>query len=532
MDSLIWDVRYALRTLLKSPGFTIVAVLVLAIGIGATTAIFSVVDALLLRPLSFRDPDRVVVVHSWQPSEADPDHIEPVSIPDYHSIHDRASTFENLAAQRWSSVALERGGIRRRRSRRCGSPSSGFASSTAPSSSAGRSPSTRRRRDGGQIVLSHALWQGRFDSDPNVIGTKVNVDGEPSEVIGVMSKDYFDDTQAELWVLSDFDAPEKDRGVRSVGVVGRLKQGVDLRTARADIDALAVRLSREYPETNSTVSLHVVPFQELQSRDSRAAVLIMLGAIVLVLIIGCANVANLMLARTSGRRAEIAVRVALGATPARIVRQLVTESVVRALGAAGVGRVLAAWGIDLLVAGFVPYYLTHAGRAAIDARALGVSTLVSLGTAMAFGLFPALDAARADVQAGLKQAGAKASAGMASRRLRSALVVAELALALVLVAGAGILVKSFERLTHVERGFDAHGVAFFRASLTPARYPTEERRTAFVEAVLDRLRAIPGVQAVAASGAAPIMLGGRGYFDIEGPTVSSAATSRSADSTR
>lgn len=499
MESFLRDVRFAWRQLVKSPGFSAIVILVLATGIGATTATFSVVDALLLRPLPHRAPERIVAVQG-RSALGEPQRLSP---PDYRSLRDSATCFESLAAATSVAFNLLEGDT----------PTRIWSFQVTPNffevldgrPLLGR---TFARGEGARganrtAVIGYRLWQGSFGSNPNIVGRRINLSGEPYTVIGVMPKDYVDGAFADLWVPSDYDDPTEGRDQRYLGNVGRLKAGVSVAAASAEVAAIAQRLSVEFPPTNAGVGARVAPFRELLTRDVAPAALMVLVAIAVLLLIACANVATLLLARGASRQTEIAVRAALGATPGRIVRQLLTESAVLALLAGALGLLLASWGVDFLVAGLAPN-VSYARLAGVDARAFAFTAAVSLVTALGFGLIPAIEASRRDLQTSLKEGGARATASGRQGRARGALIVAEIALSLALCAGAGVLAKRVRLLAGADPGLDPHGVSVFMVELSSARYRSPEAQQRFAEQALATIRAVPGVTSLAAVNNVPM----------------------------
>ncbi len=510
METLLQDVRFALRSFARAKTFSVTTIALLALAIGACTAMFSVVDALLFRPLPFRDPDRLVFVQEGQP--AVPRNQGP-SAPDFHAFHDRATSFESMAAINFARMTLLEGEAAE--AVVGAQVSSDYFRVLDGAPLLGRVFAEGDREAESLVVLGHGLWQRRFGSDRGIIGRRINLGGKPYAVVGVMPKDYVDGTWVDLWMLSDFAIDEAERGRHGTGTVARLKPGVSLAAADAEIAELERRLAEEHPATNAGVTTRVVPFHGELVRNTRTPVLLLSFATALVLLIACANVASLLLARASARRGEIAIRAALGATEGRIVRQLLTESALLALAGGALGLGLAAWAIDLLVAGLARY-IPHAQRAAIDGRTLAFTLSISIVTALAFGLVPARRAARRDLRAALAESGARTSADRRANLLRSALVALEIALALVLLSGAGVLLKSFERLMSVDRGFDARGVTLFETRLQGDRFPDDARRRAFADAVLEKIAALPGVESAAAMTEAPLRGDASGTFEIEG----------------
>jgi putative ABC transport system permease protein len=508
VGNLRQDVRFALRGFRRNPGFTAVAVGVLALGIGANSAIFSVVNAVLLRPLGYREPERIMTVL---------DHGRgPLSPANFLDLRAQSKTFERLAAaQAWGGTLTG-----------SGAPEAfGGLQVTAElfpllgvEPFLGRTflPGEDRPGAGRAVVLTHGLWKRRFGGDRNLVGRSLVFDGERYTVVGVMPPGFqfapFWITSAEIFVPFDLTARLTDRDGASLRVFGRLAPGVTRAQAQAELTGLTRQLARQYPGANADLDVVVDPLHEKAVGNVRRALLVLLGAVSLVLLIACANVANLLMARAASRGAEIAIRTALGAGRGRLVRQLLTESALLGCLGGGLGLLLAQWGIDLLVA-FSPAGLPRANTIDLDGRVVAFTLGLSLMTALLFGLGPALRASGLDLNAVLR--GGSRSVSESRNRLRSVLIVSEVALALVLLIGGGLLMRSFQRLLAVDAGLDPHRVLNAVVSLggggfggnngpTGGRYQTPEERARFFAALVERVRALPGVEAASAINHLPI----------------------------
>jgi predicted permease len=513
--TLLSDLRYGVRVLLRAPGSSMIAIVALALGIGANTAIFSLVDAVLLRPLPYAQPDRLVQV--WE----DATHLGfPRNTPapgNFVSWKEQNQVFEDMAASRNASFNLTGRGDPEAVVGRSVTANLFPVLGVAPA--LGRVFTAEEDRPGGPpvAVIGHALWQRRFGGDAGVVGSTVEVDGRTTTIVGVMPRDFvYPKREHEMWVPLALPAEQMaNRNAHYLQVVARLKPDVPVERARADLAAIAERLARDFPASNRDVGVVVVPLAEEVLGDTRDAVLVLMIAVGCVLLIACANVANLLLSRATARRREIAVRVALGAGRLRIVRQLLTESVLLAVLGGALGLTIALWSFDLL-ATFIPTGASHAAALGLDARVLGFTAALALATGVVFGLAPALSVTRQDLGDELKAAGSHGFAA-SHRRLRGALVVSEVALAFLLLAGAGLMLQAFARVRAVDPGFRAGNVLTARTMLPSPRYDDAARRNAFYDAVLARVEALPGVISAGYTGFLPLTnRGGSQGFSIEG----------------
>ena len=528
MISLMQDLRFGLRMLRKNPIFALIAVVTLALGIGANTAIFSVVDAVLLRPLPYPDANRLVFLWSTMNSQGVP--TAGSALPDYYTWRDQNHVFDGLAGFYNGDFNL---------SSATGAPelvqgayiTANLFQVLRVSPSLGRLFTSDEEQFGKHhvVLLSHGLWQRRFGADPNIVGKDIKLGGENYTVAGVMPRGlpFFDNLpEADLWTPISF-APNDNMATRNnhfVNLVGRLKSGVTPQQAQSDTSAIAKSMEGQFP-ANKGLGASVVPMQEQLSGDSRSALLVLLGAVTFVLLVACVNVANLLLARASARERELAIRASLGASRARIVRQVIIECL--PLGVIGglLGVLLAVWGIDLLST-LLPASLPRGNAINVNGRVLLFTFAVISFTILVSGLLPALQAARADVRESLNEGGRSNIGSRRQGRLRRLLVIAEVALALVLLVGSGLMLRSFIKLRAVDVGFTTHNVLTMRVPLPQAKYPTpltaddprDPAGLAFFEQLLTRVRALPGVQAATVATILPLGAGqGWGKFlSIEG----------------
>ena len=493
-DEMFQDLRYGARMLVNNPGFAFVSVLTLALGIGANTAIFSIVNAVLLQPLPFSEPDRLVWVWGNIRNGGNRASTSPLDYLDYRA---RNTSFEHFAATYSIPAFFNLTGTGDPERLQGQAATGNFFQALGVNAAIGSTFLLENEEPGRDqvVVLSYRLWQRRFGGDPSLIGKTLSLDGRSFEVIGVMPANFNFPRNTELWTPMNFRiAPDMmQRKAHFLRPVGRLKPGVTLAQAQADMDAVAANLEAQYPESNTGWNLRMVPLQEQLVGNIRPTLRVLFGAVGLVLLIACANVANLLLVRASSRRKEIALRMALGAGRFRIVRQMLTESMLLALAGGTAGVFLAAWGIDLLV-GFSGNDIPPTAKIGIDGMVLGFTLCVSLLTGIVFGLVPALPATQpAKLSETLKEGG---RAGSSRNRTRNLLVVFETAIAVVLLIGAGLLIRSFIRLQNVGPGFDAANVLTVRIDLPREKYNSPEKTAAFWSQLHDRIAVLPGVEAV------------------------------------
>ncbi len=506
METLLKDLRYGVRGLLKRPGFAIVAIITLALGIGANTAIFSVVNAVVLRPLPYAEPDRLMTLWETMPG-ADQRAVAPGNFDDWRAQN---KTFQNMAAMFYFNFNLTGDGEPDR--------IDGATITSNLMTVLGANPQLGRtfqadddeHQDRNVVLISDGLWKRRFGADPNVVGRTITLDETPHTVVGVMGSGFQYPRRSELWVLgrkgnavpvSFFTmAPGNDwvheRDAHFISVIGRLKPGVTLSQAQSDIAGIARRAEQDYPKSNGGLGSNVVPLHSQVVGDVRAMLFILLGAVGFVLLIACTNVANLMLARASQRDREIAIRTAVGASRFRLIRQLLTESLLLSIVGGLAGLVVSIWAVDLFVK-LSPGDIPRLNEASVDLRLLGFTLLVSLLTGIGFGLLPAFQATRTNLNASLKEGGTKASEGRQRRGARNILVVTEIALAQVLLVGAALLAISYVRVTKIDPGFNPAGIMTAKIAPSPKKYPDPKSQSAFFTTVLEHLGTMPGVESAA-----------------------------------
>nr|MBA3356432.1 ABC transporter permease [Pyrinomonadaceae bacterium] len=504
MDSFFRDLRYSARMLIKSPGFTAVAVLALTLGIGANTAIFSVVNSVLLRPLPYSDPGRLMQL--WEASARKGRSEMPASYPNFADWRDQNHVFEQVVAYSdWTFNLTGTGEPERIRS---AIVSPAFFSVLGIKPIRGRvflSGEDERGKDM-VAVISEGLWQRRFNSDPNIVGRSLNLDDKSFTVVGVIARGVqapLLPDEIELWAPVSHGFGFTDRDGHYLNVIARLKPDTTPQQAQADMNTIASRLEQQYPESNKGRGVRVVSLGEQIVGNSRTSLLVMLGAVFFVLLIGAANVANMLLARAAARQKEMAIRTALGAGRWRIVRQLLTESMLLSLISGTLGLLVALWGINLLVA-LGPAELPRVKEVTIDLRVLGFTLAVSLLTGIVFGLLPALQASRPNLNERLKAGGRSATSGINRQRLRGSLVIAEIALSLVLLVGAGLLIRSFLRLQAVNPGFNSKNVLTMQLDLSGPNYKKGAQVITFHDQLLEKIKRLPGVEHASTRSFVPI----------------------------
>ncbi|MGH9929524.1 MAG: ABC transporter permease [Pyrinomonadaceae bacterium] len=502
------DTIYGLRVMRQSPGFITIAILALALGVGANTAIFSVVNAILLHPINYENPDRLMMV--WEKSAKRGFGEFPTSLPNFTDLRTNNKSFEDLGAFADSNFNLTGGDQPER--------VIGIRTSASLLTLIGSRPLIGRLFLAGEdqpqasrvLILSHHLWQRSFGANQNLVGKTVALNGESYTVIGVMPPDFkfppsFSATvassqyampHADLWVPLSSDAVPIAREVRYLFMIGRLKAGVTPEAAQAELNVIASGLQKEYPGTNADMEVDIIPLRQQVTGDIRLALIVLFGAVGCVLLIACANVANLLLAKASGRQKEVAIRMAMGANRLRIIRQLLTESLFLSLSGGLLGSLLAVLVLRQLVI-FSPANVSLPDNIGIDYQVFAFTLMLSLLTSLIFGLAPALQASKSDLNETLKEGGRGSSGGSKQNRLRGLLVITEVALALILLIGSGLMIKSFMRLQNINPGFSPENLITLEIQLPQNKYAEKERQTAFQRQLVQHISDIPNVKSAA-----------------------------------
>jgi putative ABC transport system permease protein len=529
LETLLQDLRFAVRMLLKNPGFTFVAVLILGMGIGANTAMFSVVRAVLLKPLAYSEPDRIVTLASLWKAHLNKGQ---VSAPDFHDWHEQSTAFDAMAyySDEDTSVIAGSSGARTAEYAHATVITPEFFRVFGVILAAGREFSIEEAKQGsgGAAIISSAYAALRFGEPASALDKTVQIAGRSLEIVGVMSPGFRFPDDTDIWIPANTIFSETEsRSAHNYRVVGRLTTGVSVEQARAQMTAIGARLEQRYPHSNKGKSVAVAQLRDDMVSNFRLTLYVMLAAVGVVLLIACANLANMLLAKAVGRTREIAIRAAAGASRGRIVRQLITESMLLALLAGTLGVVIAYWGSRTLVA-LAPADVPRLAEAGIDGNVLLFALGVSLLASLLFGLAPALQALRVDLNAALKQSVQRGGGGSIADRMRQALVVAEIALSVILVSGAGLLIKSFVALQNVELGFRTVRVLVVETSVPASDLESARGATRFYKELLPRLRALPGVLDASATGVPPGHAQSNGIyfidhlpatFDIAGPNA-------------
>jgi putative ABC transport system permease protein len=505
METLVQDIRYGLRSLLKQRTFTAIAIITIALGIGANTAIFSVVNAVILRPLPYADSERLVMF--WETTARDGNQEQPFSFADFNDVKNQTKSFSAVTAVSplWNFTLTGDGEPE---------PVQGQFISHNLFDMLGVRPEKGRTfladddRTGAApvVIISNGLWQRRFGSDPNLIGQPLTVNGNSATIVGVMPAGFqFLEPAAEVWVpLSQNQFAGSARSVRLLSVVAKLNDGVSASQGSAELAGIAQQLSTQFPDTNIGVSMRAVALHEQVTGKIRPALLLLLGAVALVLLIACANVVNLMLVRSAGRHKEIAVRAALGAGRLRLLRQLLTESITLSVLGGAAGTLLAYWGINLLLM-VNPIPLPRYNRIGVDFTVLAFTLGTSVLTGIVFGLAPAWQMFRFDLHSTLKEGGRSGAVDSGQRRISKLLVITEVAMAFVLLIGAGLLIRSFARLLDVKPGYATENILTMQVGLPNASYGQPEKRIAFLQQLEASLKGIPDVTSVGVVTRLPLM---------------------------
>ncbi len=523
LETFLQDVRYAARMLVKRAGFTGVAALTLALGVGANTAIFSVVEAVLLRDLPYRHAARTVVL--WENNRLGNRPHNTINPGNFLDWRDQAKSFDEMAGFVDQRYNLTGAGDPEEVPSQLATPN--LFTLLGAEAALGRTFNAedgKAGQDEGVAVISHGLWRRRFGGSPSAVGRVISLNGRKVTIVGVMPPDFkwfiqensLTGKPAELWRPLTLTEEMRARHGRFMSAVARLAPGASLQQARAEMDTLAARLERQYVGFNTGWGATVVPLREQLSGEIRPALLVLLGAVGFVLLIACVNVANLLLARAAGRHKEIAIRSAIGAGRRRIIRQLLTESLLLALLGGALGLLLSRWSVAALVA-LSPANLIGVDQVGVNGKILAFTLGISVLTGVIFGLAPALEASRINMNDTLKESSRGTAGSSRGRRLRDALIVAEVGLALVLLVGAGLMVRSFLRLQAVNPGFDAANLLTLRVSLPGAKYSEDRAVVAFFREATARFRTLPGVSSASAVSALPFAdLGAATDFTIEG----------------
>jgi putative ABC transport system permease protein len=526
MDGLWKDFRFAARTLWKSPGFSAIALLALVLGIGANTAIFSVVNAVLLRPMPFADPSRIVMVWEMSPRTHKQNVANPQNFADWQK---RNRSFEKMAAYVPFQITMSLTGD--------GTPEEipgnyitrDFFSILGVQPALGRNflPEEDTLTAPDVAIITDGLWRRRFGGDPAIVGRTFTIRGKPTTIVGVLPVSFhFPELKADIWSLNSVNTDGQRRG-RSLATIARLKPGVSLTQAQEDMTGIAKQLEQENPIFDAKWGAVVVPMREQFTGELKTPLLVLLGAVGLVLAIACANVANLMLMRSNSRQREMAIRSSLGATRGRIVRQLLVESAILGVTGGVLGLMVAVWAKDLLLS-ILPESMSVAkiNSVSIDQNVLAFTVILSLGTGLLFGLLPAWRASKPDLSDTLKEGGRAVSASLSRNRMRAALVAGEMAVALMLLIGAGLLIQSFIRLEHVAPGFQPERILSMQVNLAGPRYRDEKKAADTWEEIVRRIQQAPGVVSAASIAFPPLggIMPGTGYYVASRPEPKPAET--------
>lgn len=537
MQNLWQDIRYGLRTLAKNPGFTAIAVVTLALGIGANTAIFSVVNTVLLRPLPFQQPDRLVDIWHTPPQASFPGiptfTVSPANFLDWRS---QSQSFEGMSAYGFGQYTLT--GTGRPEAFRMVAATNGFFAILRAEPLLGRTffPDEDSPGREHEVILSYKLWRSRFGGDRDIVGKNISLNEQPFTVVGVMRPDFEFPISVDPAFSPQMWKPmgwtDQERAVRdnhNWGVIARLKSGVTLQQARAELDSISNQLAQQHPGDNKGWGATAIPLREDLVADVRPACLILLGAVALVLLIACANVANLLLAKALSRRKEIAIRAALGASRYRLLQQSISETLLMSLAGGALGLIFAHYGVQLIVR-FLAQQLPRSTEIGLDGWVLGFTLGISLLTGIAVGLLSALRLAKNEVSESLKQGLGRSSSDSGGARTRSILVVSEVALSLMLLIGAGLLIRSLSVLRHVNPGFDPSQLLTLDVSIPSSKFSTPAQQATFFDRVLRQVRALPGVQSAGLVDSLPLSGGGSHQpISVEGRPVVAMADQPEVD---
>ena len=517
IEDLWRDIRSVLRSLARTPGFTAIAIVVIAVGVGANTAVFSVINTVLLKPLSYPDPQSLVQLLNSSPQGS----FAPANVPNFALWRDQTSVFQDVAAYDLGGSGLNlTGGDNPTQVQGIYVTADYFRLFGAPMV-AGRSfTAAEDSPNGGDVaVLSYGLWQRRFGGNANIVGSSIQLNGKPHLVVGIVDRSFVTEPPGDLWLPYQFDLASQDMA-HYFRVAARLKRGITPQVANAQLKLAADQFRRTYPDALGPQSgFKVISLQEAMVGGTRSSLLVLLGAVALVLLIACANVANLLLIRASARTREFATRSALGAGRGHIIRQLITESLVLSFAGGFLGLIIGLVGVRLLLAinaGGIPRIGENGSAVTLDLRVLLFTFSVSLVTGIVFGLFPAVRVSRRNLLSALNESSNRAGTGFRSGRIRSLLVISEMAFALILLIGASLLIRTFLKLQAVDPGFDGHNVLTMAMSTTGDRFQTSANVAQLVRDGTERLKAIPGVTSAAAACGLPLQ-------GLEFHSISSAA---------
>jgi putative ABC transport system permease protein len=510
-DSAVQDLRYAVRTIQRSPGFTALAVFIMALGIGANAAVFSVVNGVLLKPLSFREPDRILTLASAY-RESQTVLAKQVSIPDFRDWHDQSSSFEAMAYYTSRETAVTLGSTAEYGRVAAVSPEFFRVFGVEPVAGRFATEEEMKAGNGRAALISYRYWQSRFGGDPHALGKLVSIVPAPRPIVGVLPPGFQFPQETDVWI--PVSGLTGERSAQNYLAIAKLKRGVSLERAQDEMTLIGHRLEQQYPDSNKGRTVAVSRMRDEMVGNVRVTLYLLLGAVTLVLLIACTNTGTLLLSKATTRTREIALRGALGASRERIVRQVVTESLLLAFMAGALGLLLAYWGSKILVA-LAPADLPRLGETGIDVWVLGFSLVLSMLTSFLFGLVPAHYTSKVDLNEALKQGGTRPLGGREKFRVRGLLVAAEIALAVVLLCGAGLLIKSLVALQNVALGFRPENVLVMRATVPVQPSVAIERARKFFKDALSEIVRLPGVTAAGATMAPPGSVESTGKYFVD-----------------